>query len=63
MVVIGYSDPNKEGGIAASRWALQVAQTEVLDAARDAGIRVLIFHARGGTRARGASRLRGVLSR
>jgi phosphoenolpyruvate carboxylase len=56
MVVIGYSDPNKEGGIAASRWALQVAQTEVLDAARDAGIRVLIFHARGGTRARGGGR-------
>jgi phosphoenolpyruvate carboxylase len=56
MVVIGYSDPNKEGGIAASRWALQVAQTEVLDAARDSGIRVLIFHARGGTRARGGGR-------
>ena len=26
MVVIGYSDTNKQGGIAASRWALQVAQ-------------------------------------
>ncbi|HXA36821.1 MAG TPA: phosphoenolpyruvate carboxylase, partial [Steroidobacteraceae bacterium] len=38
MVVVGYSDTNKEGGIAASRWALQVAQTEVLRAARDAGI-------------------------
>src|SRR6202012_3169940 len=24
LVVIGYSDPNKEGGIAASRWALQM---------------------------------------
>src|SRR5271168_384373 len=32
MVVIGYSDSNKEGGIAASRWALQVAQIEVLQA-------------------------------
>ncbi len=56
MVVIGYSDSNKEGGIAASRWALQVAQTEVLQAARDAGIQVLIFHARGGTPARGGGR-------
>jgi phosphoenolpyruvate carboxylase len=56
MVVIGYSDSNKEGGIAASRWALQVAQTEVMQAARDAAIQVLIFHARGGTPARGGGR-------
>ncbi len=56
MVVIGYSDTNKEGGIAASRWALQVAQTEVLGAAREAGIKVLIFHGRGGTPARGGGR-------
>src|SRR6202140_4022309 len=56
LVVVGYSDTNKEGGIAASRWALQVAQTEVLEAARDAGIKVLIFHARGGTPARGGGR-------
>jgi phosphoenolpyruvate carboxylase len=56
MVVIGYSDTNKEGGIAASRWALQVAQTEVLKAAREAGTRMLIFHGRGGTPARGGGR-------
>ena len=56
MVVIGYSDSNKEGGISASRWALQVAQTELIEAAREANIRVLIFHGRGGTRARGGGR-------
>jgi phosphoenolpyruvate carboxylase len=56
MVVIGYSDTNKEGGIAASRWALQVAQLQLLGAARDAGIKILIFHARGGTPARGGGR-------
>jgi phosphoenolpyruvate carboxylase len=56
MVVIGYSDTNKEGGIAASRWALQVAQVQLLEAARNAGIKVLIFHARGGTPARGGGR-------
>ncbi len=56
MVVIGYSDTNKEGGIAASRWALQVAQTQVLEAAREAGSQVLIFHGRGGTPARGGGR-------
>ena len=56
MVMIGYSDTNKEGGIAASRWALQVAQTQLLGAAREAGIKVLIFHGRGGTPARGGGR-------
>jgi phosphoenolpyruvate carboxylase len=56
QVVLGYSDPNKEGGIAASRWALQVAQTQLLDAAREAGITLAIFHARGGTPPRGGGR-------
>jgi len=56
VVVIGYSDSNKEGGITASRWALQVAQSELLLAARESGINVLIFHGRGGTPARGGGR-------
>ncbi|HEX3915358.1 MAG TPA: phosphoenolpyruvate carboxylase [Steroidobacteraceae bacterium] len=56
VVVIGYSDTNKQGGIAASRWALQVAQTQLLDAARDLRTNVLIFHGRGGTPARGGGR-------
>jgi phosphoenolpyruvate carboxylase len=55
-VVIGYSDTNKEAGIAASRWALRVAQHRLLEAARDAGITLTIFHARGGTQARGGGR-------
>jgi phosphoenolpyruvate carboxylase len=55
-VVIGYSDTNKQAGIAASRWALQVAQVQLLEAARDAGINVLIIHGRGGTPARGGGR-------
>jgi phosphoenolpyruvate carboxylase len=56
LVVIGYSDPNKEGGIAASRWALQIAQLQLLEAARAAGITVGIFHGRGGTPPRGGGR-------
>ncbi len=55
-VVLGYSDPNKEGGIAASRWALQVAQKQLLDAARESGIIMSIFHGRGGTPSRGGGR-------
>jgi phosphoenolpyruvate carboxylase len=53
QMVLGYSDTNKEGGIAASRWALQVAQIQLLDAARDAGITLGMFHGRGGTPPRG----------
>jgi phosphoenolpyruvate carboxylase len=56
VIMIGYSDSNKEGGIAASRWALQVAQMQLLEAARDTGTRVFIFHGRGGTPARGGGR-------
>jgi phosphoenolpyruvate carboxylase len=56
LVVIGYSDTNKEGGIAASRWALQVAQIQLLDTAREAGITMAIFHGRGGTAPRGGGR-------
>jgi phosphoenolpyruvate carboxylase len=56
MVVIGYSDTNKQGGIAASRWALQVAQVQLLEMARAMGTNVLIFHGRGGTPARGGGR-------
>ncbi len=41
QMVVGYSDTNKEGGIAASRWALQVAQIQLLDAAREAGITLI----------------------
>jgi len=56
QVVIGYSDSNKEGGIAASRWALQEAQSQLLDAARTAGIKLTLFHGRGGTAPRGGGR-------
>jgi phosphoenolpyruvate carboxylase len=56
MVVIGYSDTNKQGGIAASRWALQVAQVQLVEAARGAEIDLLIFHGRGGTPPRGGGR-------
>jgi phosphoenolpyruvate carboxylase len=56
VVVIGYSDTNKQGGIAASRWALQVAQVQLLETARATETNLLIFHARGGTPARGGGR-------
>jgi phosphoenolpyruvate carboxylase len=52
-VVIGYSDPNKQAGLAASRWALQTAQHRLVRAARASQITLTILHARGGSPARG----------
>jgi phosphoenolpyruvate carboxylase len=55
-VLIGYSDTNKQGGIAASRWALQVGQMQLLAAAHESGINLTLFHVRGGTPPRGGGR-------
>jgi len=52
-VVIGYSDPNKQAGLAASRWAMQTAQHRLVRAAREAQVTLTILHARGGSPARG----------
>ncbi|MDE2305888.1 MAG: phosphoenolpyruvate carboxylase [Gammaproteobacteria bacterium] len=55
-VLIGYSDSNQQAGIAASRWALQVAQVQLLESARAARLLLTIGHNRGGTPARGGGR-------
>lgn len=56
MVMLGYSDSGKDGGIAASRWSLQRAQVELLQVAREAGVRLTFFHGRGGSLSRGGSK-------
>jgi len=63
VVMIGYSDSNKDAGIAASRWALQQAQAALAATFEATGIDLTIFHGRGGTTSRGGGKLaRGVLS-
>ncbi|KQU02994.1 phosphoenolpyruvate carboxylase [Rhodococcus sp. Leaf7] len=52
-VMLGYSDSNKDGGYLAANWALYRAELDLVEAARDAGIRLRLFHGRGGTVGRG----------
>lgn len=56
MVMLGYSDSAKDGGLLASRWALQRAQVELLEVAREAGVRLAFFHGRGGSVSRGGGK-------
>ncbi|MEA9899997.1 phosphoenolpyruvate carboxylase [Xanthomonas campestris] len=56
MVMLGYSDSGKDGGIAASRWGLQRAQVELLEAAAELGVRLTFFHGRGGSIVRGGGK-------
>lgn len=53
IVMVGYSDSMKDGGLAASRWALHRAQEDLVAAVADAGVRLVFFHGRGGTISRG----------
>lgn len=63
MIMLGYSDSNKESGLAASRWALYEAQEELVAGATQAGIDLTLFHGRGGTVSRGGSQPRaGILA-
>ena len=55
-VMLGYSDSAKDGGILASRWALQRAQVDLLELARGAGVHLVFFHGRGGSVSRGGGK-------
>ena len=56
MVMIGYSDSNKDGGLASARWALQNAQVALVETVEALGIELTLFHGRGGTISRGGSK-------
>jgi phosphoenolpyruvate carboxylase len=53
MVMIGYSDSNKDGGYLAANWALYGAQESIARVCREHGVALTLFHGRGGTVARG----------
>ena len=61
VVMLGYSDSNKDGGIAASRWALQRAQVELVGVAQELGLGLSFFHGRGGSISRGGGKPRNAI--
>ena len=56
IVMLGYSDSAKDGGLFASRWSLQRAQVTLTELARSSGVRLTFFHGRGGSISRGGGK-------